>query len=78
MATKTISITEEAYERLANKKEKSESFSDVIVKITTTAPLSNLVGILNKKEAAELRTSVKDIRKRIRERADKTAMQLQK
>ena len=77
MATKTISITEEAYERLANKKEKNDSFSDVIIKITTTTPLSSLIGILSKEKAAELRASIKEIRKRIRQRVDKTALQLQ-
>jgi len=36
MATKTISITEKAYERLKAYKKRKESFSDVINKITKT------------------------------------------
>ena len=35
MGTKTISILDEAYERLKREKEKEESFSDVILRITT-------------------------------------------
>lgn len=34
MATKTISILEEAYRALLKEKSKSESFSDVILKLT--------------------------------------------
>lgn len=77
MATKTISITEEAYERLANKKEKNESFSDIIIKITGRGSLLDLAGLLTEKEAEELEESLKEIRKRMRERVEKTALQLQ-
>ncbi len=34
MATKTISITEEAYGRLLSEKEKDESFTNIILKLT--------------------------------------------
>ena len=34
MATKTISITQEAYDRLKMRKENNESFSEVINRIT--------------------------------------------
>lgn len=34
MATKSLSVREEAYRRLKNFKEKDESFSDVIMKVT--------------------------------------------
>ncbi|MFB6209691.1 MAG: antitoxin VapB family protein [Candidatus Nanohaloarchaea archaeon] len=34
MATKSLSIREEAYRRLKNFKQKDESFSDVIMKVT--------------------------------------------
>lgn len=76
MATKTISITEEAYGRLADKKEKNESFSDVIIKITGRGSLLDLAGLLTEKEAEELEKSIKEIRKRMRERVEKTALQL--
>ena len=35
MGTKTISILDEAYERLKREKEKEESFSDVILRMTS-------------------------------------------
>lgn len=34
MATKTISITEEAYGRLLSEKERDESFTNIILKLT--------------------------------------------
>lgn len=72
MATKTISITEEAYERLKMKKEKNESFSDVINKITGRRSLLEIAGILSNEEADLLRNHIKDLHSRSAERVDKT------
>jgi len=63
MATKTISITEEAYERLRSKKDERESFSDVINRITNKRPLSDFLGVLNEKEADLLEKSIEKNRK---------------
>ena len=63
MATKTISITEEAYERLRSKKDERESFSDVINRITNKRPLSDFLGVLNEKEADLLEKTIKRNRK---------------
>ncbi len=63
MATKTISITEEAYSRLKNKKNENESFSDVINKITKKVSLMELAGLLTKKEAEELEENIKRSRR---------------
>ena len=54
MATKTISITEEAYERLRTNKMENESFTDVINRITNKRSIMELAGILTNKEADEL------------------------
>ena len=76
MATKTISITEEAYERLAAKKEPRESFSDVVNKLTGTGSWFDLAGVLGKKEGEELKKSREALNKRIRKDLDRTAARL--
>ncbi len=46
MATKTISLKEEAYERLKRLKKDDKSFSDVILELTETSKkdFTNLIG----------------------------------
>lgn len=63
MATKTISITEEAYERLRFKKDERESFSDVINRITNKRLLSDFFGVLSKDEADLLEKTIERSRK---------------
>lgn len=64
MATKTISIKEEAYNRLKTIKEKKESFSDVILRITSLKKpkISDFYGIFSKKEGNELINNIKKAR----------------
>ncbi len=76
MSTKCITITNDAYERLAVFKEPSESFSEVIVKLTRHDSMLELVGVLSNKEAGELKSNVKELRKRMRSRVDATAERL--
>ncbi|MBS3098501.1 antitoxin VapB family protein [Candidatus Woesearchaeota archaeon] len=63
MATKTISITEDAYERLAALKNENESFSEVIGRITLKPKLSDFHGVLSKESADKLEKSIKELRK---------------
>ena len=76
MATKTISITEDAYERLAVRKEPTESFSDIILKMTGKASLMELAGMLTNKEAGELRVNIAARRRALRARIRRTTKAL--
>lgn len=71
MATKTISITEEAYERLRMRKEKNESFTDVINRVTGKKDIMELAGILSKEEGEKLKSYIKERRKASREFSNK-------
>lgn len=59
MATKNISITEEAYKRLAGFRRKNESFSEIIIEITTKNKLEDFFGILSGKAGEELEKNIK-------------------
>ena len=76
MGTKTISITEEAYERLKMRKENNESFTDVINKITGKRNIMELAGILSNNEAEQMKKHIQGIRERSRERMERIREQL--
>ena len=71
MATKTISITEDAYERLRTNKMENESFTDVINRITNKRSIMELAGILTNKEADELKKNISEIRAASKARMEK-------
>lgn len=54
MGTKTISLSEDAYERLKAMKRESESFSDVVRRLTRGVELGDYYGILDEDTGAEL------------------------
>ncbi|MBI4044121.1 MAG: antitoxin VapB family protein [Candidatus Diapherotrites archaeon] len=58
MSTKTISITDEAYGRLNNRKKDRESFSEVILRLTGKRSLAGFAGIFSGMEAKELEANV--------------------
>ena len=76
MPTRTISITEEAYERLRLKKEGKESFSDVILKLTKKGDILRFAGILSDKEADDLKRSIKEARERSAARMERIRKRL--
>lgn len=71
MATKTISITEEAYERLRVRKEKNESFTDVINRLAGKRSIMEFAGILSEEEGEKLEKYIKERRKASRERSNR-------
>ncbi|MFA4820001.1 MAG: antitoxin VapB family protein [Candidatus Aenigmatarchaeota archaeon] len=67
MTTKTITVTNDAYEALKYMKGPNESFSDTILRVAKRKPLSHFYGALSKESADKLEKSVKEIRKLHRE-----------
>lgn len=65
MATKTLTVTEDAYYLLAEKKLEKESFSEEITRIlskTSTKTLRDFFGILSDKEAEGMRSDLHRIK----------------
>tara|TARA_Y100000310_G_C20439080_1_gene695164 strand:+ start:243 stop:476 length:234 start_codon:yes stop_codon:yes gene_type:complete len=71
MATKTLTVTEEAYNRLASRKGEKDSFSDVILKEYPPSSLRSIAGILSHKETEELRGYVKETRNSLKKRMER-------
>jgi predicted CopG family antitoxin len=63
MATKTISITREAYDRLRSRKGPNDSFSDVILRLTARRPLAEYAGMLDKSSAKAIRSAIEEARR---------------
>ena len=60
MGTKTISLADDAYERLKAEKREGESFSDVVRRLTNSATLEEYYGVLDPETADELETAVRE------------------
>lgn len=71
MATKTISLDEEAYERLKAHKREGESFSDVVKRIAGERSWTEVAGILSDEEAEELDGAIEAGRERSLERRER-------
>ena len=67
MATKTLTITESAYERLAAEKRPGESFTDVILRLTKKRSLFDLHKAIPRPEAESLAEAYLDNRREQRE-----------
>jgi predicted CopG family antitoxin len=67
MATKTLTITEDAYESLKRMKLENESFSRTILRIAGRKSIRDFVGILSPESATELRDIIARNRTRHRE-----------
>ena len=65
IATKTLTITEDAYGLLKQHKMENESFSEEIARVLSPRPfkLSDFFGILSDESADALEKNIKDMRK---------------
>jgi len=71
MATKTISLDEEAYERLKARKKEGESFSETVKRLAGERSWNEVTGILSEDEAAALEAAIEDGRRKSNERSDR-------
>ncbi len=62
MGTKTISLADDAYERLKAHKREGESFSDVVRRLTDSTDLMEYHGILSEETGEELEEIVQNRR----------------
>lgn len=76
MPTKTISLDEEAYERLKAHKGEGESFSEVVKRLAGERSWNEVVGILGEEEADDLENAIEAGRVKSRERSDRLADEL--
>jgi len=63
MGSKNISISEEAYQRLASLKKPNESFTQVINRLTQKRSILELAGTLSEQDAAEIIENINNLRK---------------
>ncbi len=68
MAVKTITITEEAYRKLARLKREHESFTDVINRALGGPSALELAGLLDSATADKVRSDVRRTRRHLEER----------
>jgi predicted CopG family antitoxin len=71
MATKTISLDEEAYERLKARKKEGESFSETVKRLAGERSWNEITGILSEDEAANLAAAIEEGRTKSSERSDR-------
>jgi len=62
--SKSIRLSEDAYERLAAHKREDETFSDVVLRLAGERSLLELAGTFSDEEADDLREAIEDRRER--------------
>jgi predicted CopG family antitoxin len=72
LGTRNISISDEAYEKLAALKGPKDSFTDVINRLTGRRSILELAGLLTPEEGAEFRKHIREARKESHKRIENT------
>ena len=78
MASRTLNVTEEAYEALKARKREGESFTDVILRLTGQRSFEELFGMFTPAQAEEFRRAAKGGRARSRRRRERQVRRLAK
>ena len=76
MGSRNISISDEAYSRLAALKRSNESFTDVINRLTGKRSILELAGVLIAAEGDELRREVEELRLKSEKRVASTVLRM--
>jgi predicted CopG family antitoxin len=74
--SKSIRLSDEAYERLAAHKREDETFSDVVLRLAGERSLLELAGMLTEEQADEIETAIEERRERRRDQLDEMAEEL--
>lgn len=75
--SKSIRLSEEAYERLAAQKGEDETFSDVVLRLAGERSLLELAGILTDEQAEGLEDAIEQRRERRRDALDDIATEFE-
>ncbi|WP_254525208.1 antitoxin VapB family protein [Natrinema caseinilyticum] len=71
--SKSIRLSDEAYDRLAAHKRSDETFSETVLRLAGERSLLELAGILTDEQADELEAAIEDRRERRAEELDSRA-----
>lgn len=74
---RNIRLTEDAYQRLKDRKQPGESFSDTVERIAGERSLLELAGLVSDEEAEEMREAIREREERSRERLDRHVEELE-
>lgn len=74
MGTKTISLSEEAYDRLKRRKREDESFNDVVNRLAGERPLLDIVGTGGAEDGIE--AAIDDARENLDASTDRFAAEM--
>jgi len=74
--SKLVALSNEAYERLQARKNGSDSFSDVVLRVTGSGKLSDFAGLLTETEADEMEEKIRNQRALSKKRAERIRKEL--